>query len=64
MNYANGRMATNHSDTKAWLAHLEQLVEEYRADQQRHDLRQIEKVRRLAEIDRARAASEETPRED
>lgn len=59
--YANGVTPIDRTDTKDWLARVEQMVVEYRADQQRRFLQQVTKFRRLAEAIKTRLASEKPP---
>jgi hypothetical protein len=55
-------MLINAADAKKRLARIEEMVEEYQADQRRQLLQQVTKLRRLAEALRARVALEDPPR--
>jgi len=55
-------MPTDGADRDGWLARLERMTDEYRADQQRQLLQQLTKCRRLAKAEKMRVAEEELSR--
>ncbi len=55
-------MPIDPADAEKRLARIEEMVEEYQADQRRQLLQQLTKLRRLAEALRARVAWEDPPR--
>jgi cobalamin biosynthesis Mg chelatase CobN len=54
-------MPIGRTQTQTWLAHLEELIEEYRAAKRRRLLQRAIKLWRRAEADQRRAALEAQP---
>jgi hypothetical protein len=58
--YPHGVVPIDRANPDEWLAWIERMIDDYRADQRRQLLQQITKFRRLAEAHKPRVALEQS----